>query len=128
MYTLETLPLFNQETSHFNIENVPQNSEKKQTIEAVAPDLLPTIKSSEKQKTESELISTLVNKFFPDYKSERDITHIEKIIRSLLYQYTGEELEAVLTEIQYLCESALEEYEKEIFKGKTLNELLNNLL
>ncbi len=126
MYTLENLPLFNQETSHFNIENVPQTTESIKIIENLPPKTSPTV-SSENINNKHESIIALVNKFFPDCKNEKDNEHIKKIISSLLNQYADEELQTVLTEIQYLCESILEEYERKIFKGKSLNELLNNL-
>ena len=36
------------------------------------------------------------------------------------------ESQVVLTEIKYLCQTWLDEFEKDIFKGKTLSQILKN--
>ncbi len=126
MYTLENSPLFNQKTTHFDIENVPHTTETKITIEHLPPKPSPTV-SSENINNKLESMTSLVNKFFPDCKSEKNIEHLKKIIDSLLNQYSVSELQTVLIEMQFISESVLEEYERKIFKGKSLNELLNIL-
>lgn len=115
-YSSEILPFSNQEIPDSNLQN---------TIETVPSEHFLT--TSERQKANPESILTFINKFFPDFKSEKEIQHIKKNYDSLLKQYAPDELQTVLIEIQYLSETVLEEYERKIFKGKSLNELLNSL-
>lgn len=39
--------------------------------------------------------------------------------------FSGEEFKVVITEIKYLSQTWVDEFEKNIYKGKTLSELLN---
>lgn len=47
-----------------------------------------------------------------------------EILGILATDLSDEELKAIVTEMQFLVDSWLDEFEKEIFDGKTLTELL----
>jgi len=47
-----------------------------------------------------------------------------EILGELANELSDEELKTTVTEIQFLTDSWLDEFEKIIFEGKTLNELL----
>lgn len=47
-----------------------------------------------------------------------------EILGELANEYSDDELWKIVTEIQFLTDCWLDEFEREIFDGKTLNELL----
>lgn len=56
-----------------------------------------------------------------------DTEKLEKareILGELAVELSDEELKTIITEIQFLADSWLAEFEQSIFAGKTLNELL----
>lgn len=55
---------------------------------------------------------------------ENDIEEARKILGSIAQDFSDEELRDEYTKIQYLIETWLDDYEKSIFGGKTLRELL----
>lgn len=48
----------------------------------------------------------------------------KKILGELALELSDEELKTIVTEIQFLADTWLDEFERGIFAGKTLNELL----
>lgn len=75
----------------------------------------------------SDTTRALLRKIFPE--QERDSAAVRKtrvLLRELLGQYEKQELEEIITVIQYLSESWLDMYERKVFDGMTLNELLSN--
>ncbi len=56
---------------------------------------------------------------------ENDLEGAKEILGTLTDQFTLDELKVIITEIKYLAESWLDDFERGIFDGKTLNELLN---
>ncbi len=57
---------------------------------------------------------------------QKDIDEAREILGNNAKNLSDEELKDLLVEMQYLVESWLDEYERKIFNGKTLNELLGN--
>lgn len=55
----------------------------------------------------------------------KDIEEARKILGNITKELTDDELKDSLVEIQYLIESWLDDYERSIFSGQTLNELLS---
>lgn len=58
---------------------------------------------------------------------EKDIDEAREILGDTAKDITDDELKDILVEIQYLVECWMEEFERTIFNGKTLNELLGTL-
>ena len=53
-----------------------------------------------------------------------NLAKAREILGKLANELSDEELKTIVTEIQFLTDSWLDEFEKSIFEGKTLNKLL----
>ncbi len=63
---------------------------------------------------------------FPEQQyEERNIQRAKDILGDLSDKFTSEELKVAVTEIQFLAQSWLDDFEREIFGGLTLQELLH---
>jgi len=117
-YQTTDFPLFNalpQRVDLPDVDNSPHN------LPAPSENNIPIVKSNE------ESISLLLNHFFPHYQpNDKIVLKIRNILKKIIDQYSFDELKIILTEVQYMCESLLNEYEQKTFKGKTLNELFIN--
>ena len=58
---------------------------------------------------------------------QQDIDEAREILGDTAKDLTDDQIKDILVEIQYLVECWLEEYERKIFNGKTLNELLGGI-
>ena len=74
----------------------------------------------------SKSVSDSLDALFPEQKHEdKKIQRAKEILGPLANEFTLDQLKNVVIEIQYLAESWLDDFEREIFKGKTLKELLH---
>ncbi len=74
----------------------------------------------------SKSISDSLDVLFPEQQHEdKKIQRAREILEPLANEFTLDQLKDVVVEIQYLAESWLDDFEREIFKGKTLKELLH---
>jgi hypothetical protein len=63
---------------------------------------------------------------FPEQQSEeKNIQRAKDILGELADQFTPAEFKVAITEVQFLAESWLDNFEREIFGGLTLQELLH---
>lgn len=63
---------------------------------------------------------------FPEQKrEERDIRQAKEVLGPIAAEFSNEHLKDVIIEVRYLAESWLDDFERDIFGGKTLNELLH---
>ncbi len=107
MQTNESLTLFKQELKDTETNN-PQS-----------------IVSNFKLEQDSKL--ALLNQLFPEQKYEdKSVKQARAILGDLTRKFSAEELQQIMVLLQYLTESWLDRYERDLFNGKTLNELLNN--
>lgn len=67
-----------------------------------------------------------IQDLFPeqDYE-EKNVQLAKKSLGTLSAEFTREQLESLISEVQFLTESWLDEFERQIFKGLTLQELLH---
>lgn len=66
-----------------------------------------------------------LNEILPEENKEsKMIQHAKEILGS---NYTTEEIKELITSFDYLTSKWLEEYEQEIFAGKTLKEILQSV-
>lgn len=56
--------------------------------------------------------------------SDRDIEKTKRVLGQVASHLTDEELKTVTSEIRFLVESWLDDFERNVFEGKTLRELL----
>ncbi len=73
-----------------------------------------------------ESITALLNALFPEQKQEeKELREVKAILGDLALTLTIDEIHTLISEIQYLVTVWLDSYERELFKGKTLKEVLN---
>ena len=58
--------------------------------------------------------------------SDDDLQEAKRVLGPLATNFPEENLKNTVTEIHFLAESWLDEFERKAFNGKTLNELLEN--
>ncbi len=58
-------------------------------------------------------------------QEDKQQQQVRKILGDLAKDFSSQELKAITTEVQFLVDSWLNSYEKQIFKGLTLQQLLN---
>jgi len=67
-----------------------------------------------------------IQELFPEQEhEEKNIQRAKAILGDLSKQFNKEEMRDLVAQVEYLTESWLDEFERDIFGGKTLNELLH---
>lgn len=79
------------------------------------------------QPTEvSQSVSDVLEKLFPEQEyEEKTIQMAKEILGDIAKEYSPEELKCAIIEMQYLIDTWLDDFEKKIFNGMTLKELLH---
>ncbi len=86
----------------------------------VAPQVHGSTKSSPKALNKS------LDELFPEQQyDEKRIQKAREILGEVTDRYTAEQLRDIVTEIQYLVDTWLDDFERQVFAGKTLKELLH---
>lgn len=70
-------------------------------------------------------IETVLNSMFPQQAEESKIAKTRKILNATAKTLSDEQIECINSEFQFLIDSWLDEYEKDVFNGMTLKEVLN---
>lgn len=74
----------------------------------------------------SQSFAESLNELFPEQEHyDKDIKRAKEMLKTIAWDLTPEQLKDIVTEVQYLCESWLDDFERSIFKGQTLKELLH---
>ena len=67
-----------------------------------------------------------LDELFPEQKHEdRSIQEAKRILGRRADKFTQEQLKDTITEIKYLVSTWLDDFERELFEGQTLKELLH---
>lgn len=74
--------------------------------------------------THSKIFESTLIRIFPGKQEETRIQKARLIMGDDVKDLSDEDLEAFLTEFQYLIDCWLDEYEKQVFNNKTLRELI----
>lgn len=69
-------------------------------------------------------LETALNSIFLGNKEENKLQQAKRILGDVALKISDEELTRYTTEFQYLAESWLDDFEKQIFDNKTLNQVL----
>lgn len=78
------------------------------------------------ESVSSDSITALLNTLFPEQRQEeKELKKVKAILGDLSTTLTIDELYTMISEIQYLTTVWLDSYEKTLFKGKTLKDVLN---
>ena len=114
MYTQESIPLFQ--------EVLKQEQAKPQSPSSINIPPKPYNLSND-----LDSLSNLLNKLYPENNAdEKELAKARVILGEKGKQLKPEEIKDLISKVQYLIDSWLDEYEREIFKGVTLNELLSS--
>lgn len=77
------------------------------------------------EKRTSSIASTL-NQMFPEQEhDEKGVKRAKEILGDLAKEFSDSELKDVVAQFEYLAESWLDDFEREIFEGLTLREVLH---
>lgn len=86
---------------------------------------LPIVRQSIKDKSSQSTIQTL-DKLFPEQeREEKNIKKTKQILDQLSEQFNDQQLKDLIVEVQFLTDSWLDDFERSIFKGLTLQELFH---
>lgn len=122
------LSLFELETSQTTVQHEKISEEKIvapviQVLERVTPEHPFT---SENNITSSQSLKKSLDDFFPEQQyEEKIIQEAKKILGPIVNEFTSEQLKDSVTEIMFLVETWLDDFERESFDGLTLKELLH---
>lgn len=76
--------------------------------------------------TISKTSASSIQDLFPEQEhEEKSIKRAKEILGELAGNFTNSELHDLVAQVEYLAESWLDNFETDIFSGKTLNELLH---
>lgn len=70
-------------------------------------------------------IETALNKILPLSSEETKIVRMRKALGVTAQSLSNEQIENIITEFQFLIDSWMDEFEREVFSGMTLKEVLN---
>ena len=70
-------------------------------------------------------IEAAINNIFPLVSEENKTLRMRKALGNTAQSLSNEQIERVTTQFQFLIESWMDEFEKEVFSGLTLKEVLN---
>ena len=70
-------------------------------------------------------IETAINNIFPLASEENKTLRMRKVFGNAAQSLSNEQIETITTQFQFLVDSWMDEFEKEVFSGLTLKEVLN---
>ena len=119
METIESLPLFSKPELNLNIiNNISCHKEETST----SAHKFTTPASTHKLP----IVDKALDIIFPEQQYEdKTIRRAKEILGEIGKEMTVDEIKTLVSEVQYLCDTWLDKYERELFNGMTLNELLN---
>lgn len=70
-------------------------------------------------------LESVLSSILPSQTEENKTTKTRKHLGKIGHLVSDEQIECITAEFQFLIDTWLDEYEKEVFKGMTLKEVLN---
>lgn len=67
----------------------------------------------------------VLNSIFPEQSEENKIIRTRRILGETARSLSDEQIQCIVTEFQFLIDSWLDEFERKVFSGMTLKEVLN---
>jgi hypothetical protein len=130
------IPLFELENTKSSNNIAQSNLPLRETPEekVIAPlsqvlDHITPISSSKPQQEleKSESFTKSLNNLFPEQQyDDKDLQKAKDILGDITTELSPEQLNSVVSEFKYLAESWLNDFERDVFGGQTLQELLHN--
>lgn len=75
-------------------------------------------------QSQVKTLENTLNNIFPEHKEETKLEKARKILGESVKDVSDEDLQTFVTELQYLVSSWFDRYEKNVFGGITLREVL----
>lgn len=94
------------------------------SAEFIAPTLNEVSVYDRRIESYKSVLDITLQSIFPTKQDESKLQKARRILGEIAADIPDQELESNLTEFQYLIDSWLDEFEKQIFDNKTLNEVL----
>lgn len=96
-------------------------------LELVLNEVTPkTQQEALRPKVNQETVKKSLDQLFPEQQyDDKDIQKVKEILGPIADKFTSPELRDIVAETQFLISSWLDDFEREIFNGLTLNELLH---
>ena len=83
--------------------------------------------NNQRSPSVSQATAKTIQEMFPEQEFEdKSIQKAKIILGDLAQEFSKEDLRDLVAQIEYLAESWLDDFEREVFSGKTLNELLHD--
>ena len=77
-------------------------------------------------KPTSEIsLQNVLNRAFPKQSEEHKFNRTRQLLGETAQILSNEQIQTIVTEFQFLIDTWLDEYEKDVFKGLTLKEVIN---
>ena len=108
----------NMETPLFNTRELTLQQE-------VTTETLPSSQIPIYKPTPEISLQNVLNRAFPKQSEENKFTRTRHLLGETAKTLSNEQLETSVTEFQFLIDTWLNEYEKDVFKGLTLKEVIN---
>jgi len=111
-----------------NTTELPLFSEDKLIVplETVLQEVTPKLPQDQKQDKNTNSLKKSLDNLFPEQQyGDKDIQRVKEILGAKAKNFTDAEIRDVVAETQYLISSWLDDFERGIFNGLTLNELLH---
>ena len=74
-----------------------------------------------------QILENTLKTIFPTVQEENKIVKAKRILGETVHDLPDNILESFITELEYLAESWLDDYEQSVFEGFTLDELLKGV-
>lgn len=75
-------------------------------------------------RVNTSIIKSL-DEIFPEQQYEKKLRKAKQILGPIAVEYSADQLRDLITEIQFLCDSWLDDFERKIFNGLTLSQLIH---
>lgn len=92
----------------------------------ITNEIVPLIKNDNRIK-ELQSLNSLLTTLYPENRPEdKEILTVKKILGEKGSAMSYEEIKDLIAKVQYLIDSMLNQFERKLYKGKTLQELLSS--
>ncbi len=95
-------------------------------LEAVLHEATPKAQYEERADIDKGVLKKSLDDLFPEQRyEEKDIQRAKEILGQLAEKFSNQELLNVITDIQFLVNNWLDDFERKTFNGLTLKKLLH---
>lgn len=94
-------------------------------LELAFNEVAPKVESKQTNELTIPNLKKSLDELFPEQQYEKNIQKAKEILGPQANKLSAAELRDVVAETEYLVNSWLDDFEREIFSGKTLNELMH---